>query len=90
MDGNWTQEDLFKVLPAISYLIDAIVKNVKSAKLYCIINDELKPEIKSCFKTVCQKHNVTYIELENIDKKSGHPTIKGMQQIKDQIYSAID
>ncbi len=89
MDGGWTEEDLFKVRPAISYLVDKIVKTVEGARVYCIINTDLKPEITSCFKAVCSKHGVKCIELKNIDKISGHPTIKGMQQIKNQVYTAV-
>jgi lysophospholipase L1-like esterase len=32
---------------------------------------------------------VTCIELENIDKKAGHPSVKGMQQIAEQVEQAI-
>ena len=30
-------------------------------------------------------YNIDCIELHDIDKKSGHPSIKGMEQISEQI-----
>ena len=40
-------------------------------------------------KTICQRYNVPVIELQAIDKKSGHPSVKGMQQIAEQVAQAI-
>ncbi len=87
--ADWSEEDLKNALPAIVYMVDIITKKVSNAKLYCILNDELKPEIADCFRQVCHKYNAQCIELEGIDKMSGHPSIKGMKQIKDQVYSLV-
>lgn len=87
--SNWTNEDLYKVLPAFSYLINLLVSQIPGAKIYCIINTGLKPEISSFYKSVCRDNNVKIIELHNIDKIYGHPTIKGMQEIKKQVKDYI-
>ena len=87
--SGWTKDDLYNVLPAFSYLIYRIIKNVSNAKIYCIINDGLKAEITDFYKSVCKKENIDVIELHDIDKVCDHPTIKGMSTIKEQIIRYI-
>lgn len=57
-----------------------------------MINTELKTEIADGFKTACERYGVEYIELKEIDKYSGHPNIRGMRQIREQVLEgfAID
>lgn len=87
--SDWSKEDLYNVLPAFSYLIELIVSNIKDAKIYCIINTELKEEITQFYKDVCTKKGVGVIELQNIDKSHVHPTVKGMMEIKEQVLDYI-
>lgn len=87
--SSWTKEDLYCVLPAFSYLINLLTENNPSAKIYCILNDELKTEITDFYKIVCKKYNIDYIELHDIDKIEGHPTVKGMKEIQDQVLKYI-
>lgn len=88
--SDWSFADLYNVFPAFSYLIHMITLNLPQTKIYCIINaDELKHEITTFYKFVCEKNDVEIIELHNIDKVHGHPTIKGMMEIKDQILDCI-
>lgn len=88
--SDWTKADLYNVLPAFSYLIDRLVKNLPDTKIYCIINTELKNEISEFYKSVCNKENVDVIELYDIEKVRGHPTVKGMKSIKEQILDYIN
>lgn len=87
--SSWTKDDLYFVLPAFSYLIDLLTKKIPEAKIYCILNDELKPEITNFYKKTCDNNGVEYIELNGIDKVSGHPTILGMKQIREQVEAYI-
>ncbi len=80
-----TKEDLYCVFPAFSYLINLILKKLPTVKVYCIINTELKSEITDYFTAVCKKSDIDIIKLHSIDKICGHPTVKGMAEIKDQI-----
>ena len=89
MDNGWTKEDLYKVLPAFSYLINLITKNLFDTKVYCILHSELKDEIYSYYKEVCENNNIDTIELKDIDKVYGHPTVKGMMQIQSQVLGFI-
>ena len=88
-DADWTKEDLFCVLPAFSYLINLMQTKLPEVKVYCILNTWLKPEIAEYYTAVCNAHGVDVIQLCNIDKICGHPTILGMEQIKDQILNSI-
>ena len=87
--SDWSNDDLYNVFPAFSYLIDLITFNFPYAKIYCIINTELKVEIAKFYKLTCEKNDVDIIELHDIDKVQGHPTIKGMMEIKVQILDYI-
>ena len=40
-------------------------------------------------KKICNKYQVPVIALHDIDKKNGHPTIKGMNSIADQVLKVI-
>lgn len=83
-DGQ-TKEDLYKVLPAICYLIKRAKQVLPETRVICILNTELKDEISDCFAKACEKYDAELLRLQNIDKCSGHPTIKGMAQIAEQV-----
>ena len=40
-------------------------------------------------KKICNKYQVPVIAFHDIDKKNGHPTIKGMKSIADQVLKVI-
>ena len=40
-------------------------------------------------KAVCNKHNIAVIAPEGIDKRCGHPTVKGMKTIADAVLQAM-
>ena len=45
MYKDWTQKDLYSVLPAIGYLLNLLKENFADTKVVCILNsDEYKPE----------------------------------------------
>ena len=86
---NQTDAQLRTFRPSVAKVMQLIKKTYPKAKAYYIINTELRPEVAEAFK-VCAKHyGVTAIELHDIDKISGHPSVKGMRQIADQLTEAI-
>lgn len=87
--SDWKTEELYSVLPAFCYLIHKIRTNLPETKVVCILNTNLKSVITDNFKIVCEKHGVDIVELNDIDKNSGHPTIKGMSQIKEQLLAHL-
>lgn len=81
--ADWTAEDLKCVLPAFCYLLDRAKQAVEN--VIVIINTDLKEEITNSFAEACEKLEITYLRLEDIDKENGHPTELGMRQISGQI-----
>ena len=86
---NWKHEDLYLVLPAICYFFKTLRDTLPKAQIYCLINTELKPEIAEGMKEVCRRYGLTEVAFDFIDKEYGHPTIKGMQDIKNTVLAAL-
>lgn len=85
MFSDWTAEDKNLVLPGISFFISKLLKAVSKEKIHFIINTDLRSEIENGILEICKHYDISYTKLSNIDKYEGHPTYKGMEQIKDQI-----
>ncbi len=80
-----TEKDLYKVLPALSYLLQILRKAAPETKIYFILNTDLDPHLSEAAKIICEKTGVKCIVLKDIDKACGHPTVKGMEQIAKQV-----
>lgn len=83
--NDWTKEELFDFRPAMAYMLDYMLGRYPNVKIYFLLNSDLKETINESVKTICKHYNIDCIELKNIDKKEGHPSIKGMEQISNQI-----
>ena len=83
--ANQTEEDMYKVFPALCRLLQMLKKAAVGAKIYCIINDELSADFVEATKIICDKTGAKSVELKGVDKINGHPTAKGMAQIAEQI-----
>ena len=86
---NWTEDDCNNFRPALARLLDSLKKRYPKAKIYSLLNSELREEINESMRVVCQHYNVQLIELHDIEKQNGHPSIKGMQSICDQLLESI-
>ncbi len=87
--SDYQEEDLFSVCPAIGYFVGRLKKILPDANIVFIINTGLKPEIKEAVKAVSDYNGTVYVELSRIDKLCGHPTIKGMESIKEQVKAVL-
>ncbi|MGM8363198.1 SGNH/GDSL hydrolase family protein [Flavobacterium sp. ARAG 55.4] len=83
--NDWTKEELYDFRPAMAYMLDYMLGRYPNVKIYFLLNSDLKETINESVKTICKHYNVDCIELKGIDKKEGHPSIKGMEQISNQI-----
>lgn len=83
--NDWTKEELYDFRPAMAYMLDYMLSRYPNVKIYFLLNSDLKETINESVKTICKHYNVDCIELKDIDKKEGHPSIKGMKQISNQI-----
>lgn len=82
---DWEKEELFAVLPAACYFLHTLKEQLPHAKIICLINTDIKSEIINGLKDACKHYGIQPIKFDRIDKRSGHPTVKGMQDIKNQI-----
>lgn len=88
--SDWTQDDLYCVLPAIGYLFYRITTKLVGVRAICIINTELKQEIHAALTAACEKYGIETIELQDIAKEYGHPNILGMSQIEAQVEEYLN
>ncbi len=86
---NFVREDLYQILPAVSYLISRLQGILPKAQLIFVMNCDIKMEIIKGIKDICQYYGILCAELKGIDKANGHPTVLGMSQIKEQICKHI-
>lgn len=83
--ADWTKEDLYSFRPATAYMLANMINFYPGAEIVFLINNDLSEAVTESIKTICDHYGVEYIQLVAIDRIEGHPSIKGMQQIVDQI-----
>ena len=86
---NWQQSDLDASIPAFCYLLQRVKEVCKTARIIYILNTGIKTELMDGYISACRHYSVDCIQLNNIDKIKGHPSVHGMQQIKEQVISFI-
>ena len=87
--SDWTKEDCKKLRPALACLLDKLQKRYPQAEIYSLLNSELQEPVNESFREICKHYNVQLIELHDIEKQNGHPSISGMRSICDQLQEAI-
>ena len=87
--ADWRRADLYTFRPAMACMLHKIKERYPTADVYFISNDGLKPEITESMAQICKHYGVPMIQLENISKTAGHPNVKGMTQIAEQLDKAI-
>lgn len=90
MYEGWQKKDLYSVLPAICYFFKELRDVLPETNIICLVNTEIKNEIAEALKSASETYNIQAIEFHAIDKCSRHPTVKGMQQIKEQILERVN
>ena len=72
-----TKADCMTFRPALAYL------------LHSILNSELQEEVNESMREVCKRCDVQLVELHDIDKQNGHPSIAGMKSICEQLLEQV-
>lgn len=85
-----SRSDLFQFRPAMAYLLCKVQELYPKASVYFISNSDQKPVISESIETICRHYQVPLIQLKGIDKRSGHPTVKGMRQIAQQVIDQLE
>ncbi len=86
---NWEESELYFVLPAVCCFLWLLRQTLPQAKIYCLVNTEIKTEITDCMKAACSRYGITPVEFDHIDKTCGHPTIRGMQDIANTVLQTL-
>ena len=86
---DFSEVELFNVLPAICYFMTTLKKDHPNTRVVFIGNCDIKQEIIDCMINASEQLGVEFVALHDIDKISGHPTVLGMTQICDQIMEKL-
>jgi hypothetical protein len=86
---NFQRGDFYTFRPAMAYLLDRMSKRYPNASVYFMLNDGLRDEINESVLTICKHYGIECIQLHDIDKLSGHPSVKGMRSIAEQVLEKI-
>ncbi|MCR4603787.1 MAG: SGNH/GDSL hydrolase family protein [Prevotella sp.] len=86
---GWRRADLYTFRPALAYLLSHMQDRYPTASIVYILNCDLKESINTSVTDICQHYDVPVIRLSGIDKTAGHPNVKGMQQIADQVVAGL-
>ena len=89
--ADWSKKDLYSFRPAMAYMLDTMIDYYPNVEIYFLLNDGLGNEITESVRTICKHYQIDCIELKELDKMSGHPSVKGMKQISEQVkaYMAV-
>ena len=87
--GNWTTEQLYYFRPAMAKLLYDLKGNYPTARILFILNSELKENINEAVHTICKHYDVPCLDLQNIEKQGGHPSVKGMKEFALQVTKAV-
>ena len=58
-------------------------------RIVFIINTDLKPDFVESMKLLLDRYGIEYLQLKKIDKQYGHPSVKGMRSIADQVVEYL-
>lgn len=88
--SNWSESDFESFRPSLAYLLDYLKKYKPGAKLLYVLNTGLSNDFVTSVETICNYYGVDLLKLSNIDKQDSHPSVLGMQQIKNQIIAHLN
>ena len=88
--SDFKKENLFNILPAVCYMLEKLKEVLPQAQIVLLINTFFKEELEKGMIEAANHYGVKYILFKDIDKIYGHPSIKGMAQIKEQILENLE
>ena len=87
--SDWTKKDLYSFRPAMAAMCDGLKKRYPNVDIYFIMNCDLTETITTSCRTICNHYGIPMIELHDVDKINGHPSVKGMKTIAEQVGAAV-
>ena len=88
--SDWEESELFSVLPALCYFIHILKQDHPEIRVVVIGNCGIKQEVVDCLRHASERFGAEFIELHDIEKMSGHPNPRGMEQICRQILEGLE
>lgn len=88
--AGWSKADFYNFRPAFCRLMDYLTKHYPDTKIYNITNTGLSDEVTGSMAEICRHYGVTNICLHDIEKQWGHPSIKGMKSICEQVWQVVE
>jgi len=82
--------DLYEFRPALAHMLDWMTKRYVNTEIYFLLNSDLRESVNESVKTICAHYGVKVIALKDIHKISGHPSVKGMRQIAEQVGALLN
>ena len=89
IDEGLTKADFYTFRPAMAYMLYHIKRRYPNVHIYFLLNNELREDITSSCIEICRHYQIPCIQLQDIDKINGHPSVKGMKSISQQILKRL-
>ena len=86
---GWTNADLYNFRPAFAYMLHNLRQLYPQAKIYNITNSELSEAVTVSADEICRHYNVPNLLLKDVEKQWGHPSVKGMEAICNQLIDLV-
>ena len=64
-------------------------EELPNIRIVFVVNCDIKAEVVNGFKLAGDHFGVEVVELSGITKEFGHPNIKGMEEICNQVLKAL-
>lgn len=87
-DG-WTKADFYTFRPAMAYMLHHVKRRYPNVHIYFLLNSELREDITNSCIEICRHYQIPCIQLKYIHKINGHPSVKGMKSISQQILKRL-
>ena len=87
---DFKEEELFSVLPAISYFMKTLKEELPETRIIFIANCDIKSEVVDGIKAAGEHFGVETVELKDVTKEHGHPNVRGMKDIAEQVLTHLN
>lgn len=89
-DEDIEKADLYFYRPALAKLFQDAEALLPCTRILFVMNSELREDITESSKEICEQYGIEFLQLENIDKKAGHPSVQGMDSIAKQVLDRLN
>lgn len=87
--SGWTNEDLYCFRPAMAKMCSELKTLYPHARTVFILNSELRDDISESVHRICRYYGIECVDLHDIEKQAGHPSVAGMKAFAVQVEAAL-